>query len=146
MKTLKYSRQRESIKACLMGRRDHPTADDVYLSIRQEYPNISLGTVYRNLNLLVELGEAQKLSFGCGPDRFDADLTPHYHFVCRMCGTVMDLPLKPFPELDQKAQKCCDGAIDSHQICFYGLCRQCCSSKDKTDRITPEPFTPPEHG
>ena len=125
MKTLKYSRQRESIKACLMGRRDHPTADDVYLSIRQEYPNISLG---------------------CGPDRFDADLTPHYHFVCRMCGTVMDLPLKPFPELDQKAQKCCDGAIDSHLICFYGLCRQCCSSKDKTDRITPEPFTPPKHG
>ena len=57
MKTLKYSRQRESIKACLMGRKDHPTADALYTSIREQFPNISLGTVYRNLNLLVELAE-----------------------------------------------------------------------------------------
>ena len=57
MKTLKYSRQRESIKACLMNRHDHPTADAIYASIREEFPSISLGTVYRNLNLLVELGE-----------------------------------------------------------------------------------------
>ena len=56
MKILKYSRQRESIKASLMNRKDHPTADAVYASIREEFPNISLGTVYRNLNLLVELG------------------------------------------------------------------------------------------
>ena len=51
MKTLKYSRQRESIKACLMNRHDHPTADAIYASIREEFPSISLGTVYRNLNL-----------------------------------------------------------------------------------------------
>ena len=73
MKTLKYSRQRESIKTCLMNRHDHPTADTLYMSIREEYPNISLGTVYRNLNLLVELGEVRKLSCGEGADRFDAD-------------------------------------------------------------------------
>lgn len=66
MKTLKYSRQRESIKACLMSRKDHPTADALYTSIREQFPNISLGTVYRNLNLLVELGEIRKLS--CGDD------------------------------------------------------------------------------
>ncbi len=125
MKTLKYSRQRESIKTCLMGRRDHPTADHVYLSIRQEFPNISLGTVYRNLNLLVELGEVRKLSCGCGPDRFDGDLTPHYHFVCRTCGAVADLPMKPFSHLDLEAQQCCDGHIDSHSTYFYGLCKDC---------------------
>ena len=82
MKTLKYSRQRESIKASLMSRKDHPTADAVYASIREEFPNISLGTVYRNLNLLVELGEVQKLTFGDGKDHFDADTSLHYHFVC----------------------------------------------------------------
>ena len=60
MKTLKYSRQRESIKANLMSRHDHPTADALYASIREEFPNISLGTVYRNLNLLVETGEILK--------------------------------------------------------------------------------------
>ena len=73
MKTLKYSRQRESIKASLMNRKDHPTADAVYASIREEFPNISLGTVYRNLNLLVALGEVQKLTFGDGKDHFDGD-------------------------------------------------------------------------
>ena len=60
MKTLKYSRQRESIKACLMNRHDHPTADAIYASIREEFPSISLGTVYRNLNLLVELGDSRR--------------------------------------------------------------------------------------
>ena len=81
MKTLKYSRQRESIKACLMGRKDHPTADALYTSIREQFPNISLGTVYRNLNLLVELGEIRKLSCGDGTDHFDYDTSPHYHYV-----------------------------------------------------------------
>ena len=74
MKTLKYSRQRESIKANLMSRRDHPTADALYASIREEFPNISLGTVYRNLNLLVETGEILKLTCGNGPDHYDGNV------------------------------------------------------------------------
>ena len=91
MKTLKYSRQRESIKTCLMGRKDHPTADALYTSIREQFPNISLGTVYRNLNLLVDLGEIRKLSCGDGTDHFDYDTSPHYHFVCKECGKIMDI-------------------------------------------------------
>ena len=91
MKTLKYSRQRESIKACLMNRKDHPTADALYTSIREEFPNISLGTVYRNLNLLVELGEIQKFSCVDGTDHFDYITSPHYHFVCRHCGKIIDI-------------------------------------------------------
>ena len=93
MKTLKYSRQRESIKANLMSRRDHPTADALYASIREEFPNISLGTVYRNLNLLVETGEILKLTCGNGPDHYDGNATPHYHFVCRECGQIYDIDL-----------------------------------------------------
>ena len=90
---LKYSKQRESIKNFLVTRYDHPTAETVYLNIRREFPNISLGTVYRNLNLLAEIGEIQKLSPGIGPDRFDGNPAPHYHFICRHCGCVMDLTL-----------------------------------------------------
>ncbi len=74
MAGLKYSRQRESIRNCLCSREDHPTADMIYASIRQEYPNISLGTVYRNLSLLVETGEIRKITTD-GADRFDATLT-----------------------------------------------------------------------
>ena len=66
MSTLKYSRQRESIKVCLQGRKDHPTADMLYTDVRKEFPNISLGTVYRNLSLLSELGEIKRLTTGDG--------------------------------------------------------------------------------
>ena len=93
MKTLKYSRQRESIKTCLMNRTDHPTADALYLSIREEFPNISLGTVYRNLNLLVELGEIISFTCGDGSVHFDYTTSPHYHFVCKSCGHIIDLPV-----------------------------------------------------
>ena len=78
---LKYSRQREAIKDFLMTRKDHPTADVVYSNVRTEFPNISLGTVYRNLTLLADLGEIARLRVGDGVDHFDADTSPHYHFV-----------------------------------------------------------------
>ena len=77
---IKYSRQRESIKNFLMNRFDHPTAETIYANIRLEYPNISLGTVYRNLSLLSELGEIQKISTGVGPDRFDGNPAPTITF------------------------------------------------------------------
>ena len=125
MKTLKYSRQRESIKASLMNRKDHPTADDVYASIREEFRNIRLGTVYGNLNLLVALGEVQKLTFGDGKDHFDADTSLHYHFVCRSCGAVIDLPMEPLSDIDQKAQACTAGEVDAHTVFFFGRCAEC---------------------
>ena len=125
MKTLKYSRQRESIKNCLMNRHDHPTADTIYMSMREEFPAISLGTVYRNLNLLVELGEIQKLSFSEGADRFDADMHPHYHFVCQKCQCVHDLPIPPMESINQIAQEHSSGQIDRHVTYFYGTCQNC---------------------
>lgn len=125
MKTLKYSRQRESIKAYLMNHRNHPTADFVYDAIRQEYPSISLGTVYRNLNLLVEMGEITKLTFGDGADHFDADTSPHYHFLCKRCGHVYDLPMEIQHGVEAMARDYTDGEIEGHTIYFYGTCKNC---------------------
>lgn len=125
MKTLKYSRQRESIKTCLMQRKDHPTADALYTSIREQFPNISLGTVYRNLNLLVELGEIQKLACGDGVDHFDYDTSPHYHYVCRDCGKIYDIPMPVNEDMNTAAEKYASGSIDSHTIYFYGTCDEC---------------------
>ena len=98
MSTLKYSRQRESIKVCLRGRKDHPTADMLYTDVRKEFPNISLGTVYRNLSLLSELGEIKRLTTGDGPDRFDGDTSTHHHFICRKCHCVTDLTMRDISE------------------------------------------------
>ncbi|MCI9486610.1 MAG: transcriptional repressor [Lachnospiraceae bacterium] len=125
MGVLKYSRQRESIKEFLSGRTDHPTADMVYVNIRKSYPNISLGTVYRNLSLLESLGEVRKLSCGDGAERFDPNTEPHYHFVCRECGCVQDIPMTPLEELETKASEFFEGSIESHTAMFFGLCGRC---------------------
>ena len=82
---MKYSRQRECIRDFLIHRIDHPTAETIYMNVRETFPKISLGTVYRNLSLLSELGEIQKISTGIGPDRFDGNTAPHYHFICQKC-------------------------------------------------------------
>lgn len=128
MKTLKYSRQRESIKNCLMNRTDHPTADALYLAIREEFPNISLGTVYRNLNLLVELGEIMSFSCGDGSEHFDYNTMPHYHFVCKTCGAVMDLPENIVRDTSELLSEPVSGRVDSHTVFFYGEC-ECCLRK-----------------
>lgn len=131
MKTLKYSRQRESIKEFLMGRTDHPTADAVYMSIREQFPNISLGTVYRNLNLLVELGEIQKVSCGDGADHFDADTRDHYHFLCTDCGSVYDIPMETVEDINSLASSHFPGSIQGHITYFYGRCQNCLEKMEK---------------
>ncbi len=132
MKVLKYSRQRESIKASLMSRHDHPTADALYASIREEFPNISLGTVYRNLNLLVETGEIRRISCGDGADHFDANMEEHYHFLCRECRKIYDMEPETadaLKSLDTAAQGYAPGLIDSHSVMFYGRCKNCIEKK-----------------
>ena len=126
---LKYSKQRESIKNFLVTRYDHPTAETVYLNIRREFPNISLGTVYRNLNLLAGIGEIQKLSPGIGPDRFDGNPAPHYHFICRHCGCVMDLTVSGLDHINILAGQDFDGEIEGHITYFYGTCPSCKASE-----------------
>lgn len=125
MAALKYSRQREAIKNYLEGRKDHPTADMVYTAIREVYPNISLGTVYRNLTLLAKQGEISKISCGETSDRFDIRTDPHYHFICEKCGRVEDLPDMDMQAVNAWAGENYDGYIFGHQLYFYGRCREC---------------------
>lgn len=129
MAALKYSRQREAIKEFLMTRTDHPTADIVYRHMREIYPNISLGTVYRNLSLLSEIGEVQKINTGDGVDRFDGNLTPHYHVVCTKCHSVADLHMDCADELDARASDCYGGKILGHRTNFFGICPKCITSE-----------------
>ena len=122
---IKRSRQREAIQKCLAGRYDHPTAEMVYMSIKDEFPNISLGTVYRNLSLLSDLGEIQKIPVSGGPDRFDGNPVPHYHFSCRECKCVLDLDLAQQEQLNDLAGKNFPGRIEEHSILFTGICPNC---------------------
>ncbi|MDK2807665.1 MAG: Fur family transcriptional regulator, peroxide stress response regulator [Clostridiales bacterium] len=125
MATIKYSRQREAIREYLANTNTHPTAEMVYSHIQKIYPNISLGTVYRNLNLLVEQGEAIKLSCGDGMDHFDYDTTEHHHFICKECGNVSDLEMDPIHHINAIAASTFRGKIDGSVTYFYGICPAC---------------------
>lgn len=125
MKTVKHSKQRECINNYLMSRKDHPTADMVYSAVREVFPNISLGTVYRNLSFLEEHGEIIKLNTGGGSERYDAKTDRHYHFICSSCGAVMDLEMMPLDHIEVIAGEKFDGQIEDHIAYFYGRCGDC---------------------
>jgi Fur family peroxide stress response transcriptional regulator len=122
---VKYSRQRECIKNCLMNRYDHPTADTIYQDVKVIYPNISLGTVYRNLALLSETGEILKISTGDGPDRFDGDVTPHYHFLCKECGRLLDIRTSDMIDIETLNNVDIPGVVEDYSIQFRGRCSEC---------------------
>ena len=127
MAALKYSRQRESIKNYLLSTNEHPSADIVYQHVREDFPNISLGTVYRNLKLLTEIGEAVKISSPDGIDRVDGFIQPHNHFFCTCCRRILDLDLDmaEITRLNQSAAENFDGLIESSNTIFYGTCGDC---------------------
>ena len=122
---LKHSKQRDSIMEFLRERKDHPTADTVYMNVRKTFPSISLGTVYRNLTLLADIGEIARIRVGDGVDHFDADTSPHYHFICNECGSVIDLDMKDMVFINETANKNFDGLIEGHITYFYGKCGSC---------------------
>lgn len=130
MRTLKYSRQRECIKNFLTGRTDHPTADFIYENIRQEYPNISLGTVYRNLSLLNSIGEIMKVSTGDGADHYDGQVKPHNHFICKSCHSVIDLDMENIDFIKEAASQNFDGEIETYVTNFYGHCKKCLENQN----------------
>ena len=85
MKAQKHSRQRDAILNFLKTRKDHPTAEVVYTNVREIYPKISMGTVYRNLNLLASNGDILKISLEDDSAHFDGFTHPHCHFFCKKC-------------------------------------------------------------
>lgn len=125
MGTIRYSKQRERILELLRQTDAHPTANWLYDQLKQEFPNLSMGTVYRNLNILHEQGLVEKIAFGSTFDRFEATMHPHYHFICDECGAIIDL--------DVSIDSCLDGIVSHmtgltptrHRIEFFGKCDRC---------------------
>jgi Fur family peroxide stress response transcriptional regulator len=125
MATLKYSRQREAIKEYLSHTKEHPTADTIYMRIREIYPNISLGTIYRNLSLLVEKGEIIRINGIDGSDHYDGNTQKHYHFLCKDCQRILDLEMDSIDHINDIANKNFPGEIEGHATYFYGRCEEC---------------------
>jgi Fur family peroxide stress response transcriptional regulator len=121
----KRSRQRERILELLQSTGRHPTADWLYQQLKEEFPNLSLGTVYRNLTILLEQELIRKIDFGSTFDRFDANIGPHYHFICKRCGSIIDLELPIDESLNERVNRATPFAVENHRIEFFGLCDRC---------------------
>ena len=121
----KYSKQREALVSLLQHTKSHPSADALYLELKKEFPKISLATVYRNLNSLLEQNEIIKIDIGNGTEHYDACVDPHYHFVCEHCSAIIDLDVPVRMELLEEVSKETDMVIHSHTVLFYGICKKC---------------------
>ncbi len=127
----KRSKQRDRILELLEQTESHPTADWLYQKLKKKFPNLSLGTVYRNLNILAEQGLVEELPFGSTHDRYEAIKKPHYHLICQACGSVEDFDMPRYTEINQQAQKMSGFHISRHRIDFFGTCKKCQSKHKK---------------
>ena len=123
----KQFKKRNAILTCLRGTDVHPSADWVHAQIKQEYPDISLGTVYRNLALFKQQGMIQSMGTVNGVERFDGNVEPHVHFICQCCDSVIDLPQMEVPKsLSSRAAEETGGTVATCQLSFTGTCQSCC--------------------
>jgi Fur family peroxide stress response transcriptional regulator len=120
--------QRESILKILKATRSHPTADDIYDKVRKQIPNISKGTVYRNLKILEDTGKIRELNLNGTASRYEAAISNHYHFRCEKCGRVIDLDEPVNEDLNNKVSRQTGLIISNHILEFSGLCHECQAS------------------
>ncbi len=122
---LRHSHKRQLVYEVVQQSTDHPIADVIYERARERDASISKGTVYRNLNLLTELGEIRKLMMPLGPDHYDFNLDSHYHFICRSCNKVVDAKI-PYDEKFSGVEVGLPGfKTEWHRLILVGLCADC---------------------
>lgn len=125
----KHFRKRSAILEYLQGTKAHPSAETVYSDLKRQIPDLSMGTVYRNLNLFRQQGLAAVIATVRGVERFDANTAPHVHFICDDCGAVIDMMEMQIPEaLSEQARLMTGGTVESCQLSFNGRCGDCVKS------------------
>ena len=129
MQARRTSVKRQAIYEALLETKEHPSAEQLFNALKPQWPDLSLGTVYRNLSLFVEDGLAVVVGNVNGQDRFDACTHSHGHFICEGCGAIMDVDL---PEADmQSLRRAADslgGELLRHRLTLYGRCASCRSA------------------
>lgn len=130
-----FSAKREAIYKTISSTNIHPTAEWVYEQLKPQIPDLSLGTVYRNLAVFKETGLVKSVGIFNGQERFDWDTSQHSHFVCTCCFKIADVPKgRNFIDanLYRYVENKCNAKIQSHSITFYGLCDECVQNQAVT--------------
>ena len=124
-KNTRMTRQRKVILEELLKQNAHPSADEIYQMVRRRLPRISLGTVYRNLEVLANMGKIQKLELSGALKRYDWNTNKHYHIRCVRCDRVDDAPIAPLNQLENDLYGATVFEIIGHNLEFTGLCPEC---------------------
>lgn len=127
---MRYSHQRELILREVQSRTDHPTAEQICTSLRAECPRLSLGTVYRDLNTLVEIGKIRRVSIPGQADRFDGEAQAHQHLWCTRCHRIESLYI-PQEKVQALLDECQDIRVQDWALTVFGLCSQCAASSQE---------------
>lgn len=127
-KKSRNSKQRDAVMEVLMNTDKHPNAEMVYEEVRKNMPNVSLGTVYRNLSMLHKNGHILKLTVGDGKEHFDGNTEDHYHFVCTGCNRVYDLNVETVMNISE-FQSETEHIINGYTLLFNGTCKECSMKK-----------------
>jgi len=127
----RMTNQRQVILEEIQKINTHPTADEVYEIVRRRLPRISLGTVYRNLEILSACGLIQKIGPLSSQMRFDGNTETHYHIRCNYCGRVEDAPIESMDDIESAVRSLSDYNIIGHKLEFIGICPKC--KKGETD-------------
>lgn len=122
---MKYSKQREEILKIVLDSTDHPNVNTIYERARKIIPNISLGTVYRNLNTLYENGFIRKISNPNGADHYDKTLIDHAHIYCIECNNMFDVDANLLKDIKALVETNNKYKINKSEIIFTGLCEKC---------------------
>lgn len=126
----KNFRKRNAILHFLQQTTAHPSAEMIFTGLKPEIPDLSMGTVYRNLTLFKKQGLVTSVATVSGVERFDGNTEPHVHFICSECDAVIDLIQMQVPEtLKGAAAACSGGEIADCQLSFTGVCRDCITGK-----------------
>lgn len=131
----RFTAQRREVYDALLARRDHPTAIEVFMRVKEKMPSISLGTVYNCLETLSACGLVKHVNLDRAPSRYCPNIEPHAHFFCDQCGTVLDVPLRKDSDFEKIWDVPPKTFVTHHEATFRGLCPDCAAGINQQPKI-----------
>lgn len=122
---IRITPQRQAVLEFLITSDTHPTADDIYKGLVNDFPGMSVATVYNNLRLFTKMGFVQEMAYGDTSSRFDFSSKKHYHAICEVCGKIVDTYYPGLDDVETATEQLTGFKINEHRMELYGICTDC---------------------